>query len=323
MRASPITVGYWLSSEEHDPRALVDQARRAEAAGFAAASISDHFHPWIRAQGQSSFVWAVLGGIASVTERLRVATGVTAPIIRLHPAVVAHAAATVAMMLGERFALGLGTGERLSEHVTGERWPGATERRAMLEEAVTIIRRLFEGGNVNHRGTYYRVENAELFTRPLVPPPVYLAAGGPKSAEQAGRLGDGMIAASPDPQTVEAFEAAGGAGKPRIGQLRVCWAASVDEARCVAHRFWPNAAVKGQALVDLARPKDFEKVVEAYPPEFTTADLVLGPDPDRHADAITRFAAAGFTEVHVHQVGPAQREFIEFYARDVLPRFAT
>jgi G6PDH family F420-dependent oxidoreductase len=322
MSAHPITVGYWLSSEEHDPRMLVDQARQAEAAGFTAATISDHFHPWIRAQGQSGFVWAVLGGIAAATERLRVATGVTAPIIRLHPAIVAHAAATVATMFGGRFVLGLGTGERLSEHVTGERWPGATERRAMLEEAVAIIRRLFEGGNVNHQGTYYRVENAELYTRPVIPPPVYLAVGGPKSAEQAGRLGDGMIAVSPDPRSVEAFEAAGGAGKPRIGQLHVCWAATVEEARCVAHRFWPNAAVKGQALVDLARPQDFEKVVEPLGPDVTTADLVLGPDADRHVDAITRFAAAGFTEVHVHQVGPAQSEFIEFYAGDVLPRFA-
>jgi alkanesulfonate monooxygenase SsuD/methylene tetrahydromethanopterin reductase-like flavin-dependent oxidoreductase (luciferase family) len=303
MSAHPITVGYWLSSEEHDPRMLVDQARQAEAAGFTAATISDHFHPWIRAQGQSGFVWAVLGGIAAATERLRVATGVTAPIIRLHPAIVAHAAATVATMFDGR-------------------WPGATERRAMLEEAVTIIRRLFEGGNVNHQGTYYRVENAELFTRPVVAPPVYLAVGGPKSAEQAGRLGDGMIAVSPDPRSVEAFEAAGGAGKPRIGQLHVCWAATVEEARCVAHRFWPNAAVKGQALVDLARPQDFEKVVEPLGPEVTTAELVLGPDADRHVDAITRFAAAGFTEVHVHQVGPAQSEFIEFYAGDVLPRFA-
>jgi coenzyme F420-dependent glucose-6-phosphate dehydrogenase len=321
MNAAPITIGYWLSSEEHLPRELVDLARQAEDAGFVAATISDHFHPWVRAQGQSGFVWAVLGGIASVTDRLRVATGVTAPIIRLHPVIVAHAAATVASMFGERFILGLGTGERLSEHVTGARWPGSTERRAMLEEAVTIIRRLFEGGNVNHQGTHYRVENAELFTRPLVPPPIHLAVGGPKSAEQAGRIADGMIAVSADPGPVEAFEAAGGAGKPRIGQLHVCWAETVDEARAIAHRFWPNAAVKGQALVDLARPKDFEKIVEPLSPDVTTADLILGPKADDHVDAIARFAAAGFTEVHVHQVGPDQREFIEFYAGEVLPRF--
>src|SRR3954451_13501426 len=162
---SRLEVGYWLSSEEHGPRALVDLAAQAEETGFRSAMVSDHFHPWVRAQGQSPFVWTVLGAIATATSQLRVGTGVTAPIVRMHPAIVAHAAATAAVMFEGRFFLGLGTGERLSEHVTGERWPGATERRAMLEEAVAIRRDLFEGGNVNRRGDYYRVENAQLFTR--------------------------------------------------------------------------------------------------------------------------------------------------------------
>src|SRR3954464_3248203 len=201
-----LEVGYWLSSEEHGPRVLVDLAAQAEETGFRSAMVSDHFHPWVRAQGQSPFVWAVLGGIAHATSSLRVGTGVTAPIIRMHPAIVAHASATAAAMLDGRFFLGLGTGERLSEHVVGERWPGATERRALLEEAVTVIRRLFDGANVNHRGEYYRVENAQLFTRPLTPPPVYLAVAGPSSGEQAGRIADGMIAAAPSPQGVQAFE---------------------------------------------------------------------------------------------------------------------
>src|SRR5688500_7444607 len=182
-------LGYWLAGEEHGPRELVACAVAAEQHGFRSAMVSDHFHPWVRAQGQSPFVWSVIGGIATATG-LRVGTGVTAPIIRLHPAIVAHAAATAASMLDGRFFLGVGTGERLNEHVTGERWPGATERRDMLEEAVTVIRRLLEGGNVNHRGDYYRVENAQLYTRPAQPPPLMLAAGGPASAQQAGRIGD-------------------------------------------------------------------------------------------------------------------------------------
>ena len=176
---SRLQIGCWLSSEEHSPRDLVCNARRAESMGFASAMISDHFHPWIRDQGQGSFVWAVIGGIAAATEQLRLGTGVTAPIIRMHPVVVAHAAATVTTMLEGRFFLGLGSGERLSEHVAGERWPGATERRAMLEEAVEIIRALLDGNNVNHTGTYYRVENAELFTRPVTPPPIMLAVREP------------------------------------------------------------------------------------------------------------------------------------------------
>src|SRR3954471_13258576 len=192
-----LEIGYWLSSEEHGPRALVDHAAQAEEAGFRSAMISDHFHPWVRAQGQSPFVWGVLGGIAHATSALRVGTGVTAPIIRMHPSIVAHAAATASAMLEGRFFLGLGTGERLSEHVVGERWPGATERRAMLEEAVGVIRELLGGDNVNHRGEFSRVENAQLFTRPTVAPPIHLAASGAKSAALAGRIAGGMMGVAP------------------------------------------------------------------------------------------------------------------------------
>src|SRR5436190_10619020 len=250
-----LEIGYWLSSEEHGPRALVDHAVQAEATGFRSAMISDHFHPWVRAQGQSPFVWAVLGGIAHATSSLRGGTGVTAPIIRMHPAIVAHATATASAMLDGRFFLGVGTGERLSEHVIGERWPGATERRAMLEEAVGIIRELFAGDNVNHRGDFYRVENAQLFTRPTVAPPIHMAASGAKSAALAGRIADAMIGVAPTARTVEAFEKAGGRGKPRLGQLHVCWAESEDKARKIARTAWPNAGIEGQALSDLARPK--------------------------------------------------------------------
>src|SRR4051812_4738131 len=206
MRSDRLELGYWLSSEEHGPCALVDHAARAEDAGFRSAMISDHFHPWVRAQGESPFVWGVLGGIARATSALRIGTGVTAPILRMHPAVIAHAAATAAAMLEGRFFLGLGTGERLSEHVIGARWPGATERRAMLEEAVGIIRRLFDGANVNHIGDYFRVENAQLFTRPITPPPIMLAVSGRASGKLAGRIADGMIAAAIDPRAIEAFE---------------------------------------------------------------------------------------------------------------------
>src|SRR3954466_1312331 len=258
-----LEIGYWLSSEEHGPRALVDLAVQAEESGLRWAMVAPPFHPWVRAQGESPFVWAVLGGIAHATSSLRVGTGVTAPIIRMHPAIVAHAAATASVMLEGRFFLGLGTGERLSEHVVGARWPGATERRAMLEEAVAVIRELLAGDNVNHRGEFYRVENAQLFTLPAVAPPIYLAAGGPRSAALAGRVADGMIGVQPTARTVEAFEKAGGRGKPRLGQLHVCWAESEDKARRIAHEVWPNAAIQGQALSDLARPKDFERITAA------------------------------------------------------------
>jgi G6PDH family F420-dependent oxidoreductase len=237
----------------------------------------------------------------------------------MHPAIVAHAAATAAVQLEGRFFLGLGTGERLNEHVTGQRWPGATERRAMLEEAVTIIRKLFGGSNVNHHGDYFRVENAQLFTVPVTPPDIVLAIGGPESAEQAGRIADGMLAVSPEPRPLEAFEAAGGQGKPRLGQLHVCWAPTEEEAVRTAARVWPNGAVKGGALTDLARPQDFEQVTEPIPDDARAEDVVCGPDPARHVEAIVRFAAAGFTHVYVHQVGPDQPGFFRFYDEQVLP----
>ncbi|MDQ1535570.1 MAG: hypothetical protein QOF28_3331 [Actinomycetota bacterium] len=314
-----LRLGYWLSSEEHPPRALVRNAVRAEATGFSSAMISDHFHPWIREQGQAAFVWSVLGGIALTTERLRVGTGVTAPIMRMHPVVVAHAAATAAAMLEGRFFLGVGSGERLNEHVVGARWPGAIERRAMLEEAVGVIRTLLGGENVNHAGEYFRVENAQLFTRPITPPPIMLAVSGRASSKLAGRIADGMIATTDDPRAVEAFEAAGGAGKPRIGQLHVCWAESEKEAKATVHRVWPQGALQGSAPTDLARPKDFEGAVDAIPADATTAGIVCGPDRERHLEAIARFAAAGFTELYLHQIGPDQDGFFRFYADHLLP----
>jgi coenzyme F420-dependent glucose-6-phosphate dehydrogenase len=315
-----VDVGYWLSSEEHGPHDLVRFAVRAEQEGYAGAIISDHFHPWVRAQGQAPFVWGVLGAIAHATTTLRVGTGVTAPIVRMHPAVVAHAAATAAVQFEGRFFLGVGTGERLNEHVVGERWPAMAERRAMLEEAVDVMRKLFAGNNVNHRGEHYTVENAQLFTVPVTPPDIMVAASGAKSAALAGRIGDGIIGVVPDARVVTAFETAGGTDKRRIGQVHVCWAETEDAARKIVRAKWPNAAVKGGALTELARPVDFEKLTESLPEDVVVSDVVCGPDPGSHVEAIAQFAAAGFNEVYVHQIGDDQEGFFRFYSDDVLPR---
>lgn len=313
-------VGYWLSSEEHSPRDLVAFAARAEQMGYTSALISDHFHPWVRTQGNAPFVWGVLGGIAHATTRLRVGTGVTAPVIRMHPAVVAHAAATAASQFEGRFFLGLGTGERLSEHITGERWPAYAERQAMLEEAVDIIRALFGGKNVNHVGDHYRVENAQLFTLPVTQPDIIIAASGPKSAALAGRIGDGVLAVAPDGAIVQGYESTGGSGKRRLGQLHVCWAETEEQGRKIACRQWPTAGIAGATLSDLARPVDFEKLTDPLPDDYIVKGIVCGPDWARHVEAIARFAAAGFTEVYVHQIGNDQEGFFRFYADEVLPR---
>jgi G6PDH family F420-dependent oxidoreductase len=311
-------IGYALSSEEHSPRALVRAAVEAEKAGFAYALVSDHYHPWTDRQGESGFVWAVLGAIAHATERLRVGTGVTCPTMRIHPAVLAQAAATTALLFDGRFFLGVGTGENLNEHVLGDRWPSHEERAEMLEEAVGIIRELWEGGLVSHRGRHYTVDRARLYSVPEEPPAVAVAAAGTNAAELAGRIGDALVATAPDPELVDAFESAGGSGKPTYGQLTVCWAESEDEAIATALDWWPNAALGGDLGQELPLPRHFRQATEAVTAEQIAEAIVCGPDADRHRAAIAAFERAGFDHVYVHQVGPQQEGFLRFYRREVL-----
>ena len=313
-------IGYALSAEEHAPNDLVRYARRAEEVGFPFALISDHYHPWISRQGNSPFVWGVIGGIAHATQRLRLGTGVTCPIIRTHPAIIAQAAATAAAMMAGRFFLGVGSGENLNEHILGDRWPPADVRQEMLEEAIQVIRLLWQGGSQNHHGRYYTVEDARIFTLPPEPPPIMVAAGGPKAAELAGGVGDGLIATSPQAELVQQFDAAGGAGKPRYGQVAVCWAQDEAEATRTAFEWWPNAAVKGQLSQDLPTPSHFEQAVGMVREEDVAQAIICGPDPERHVTAIRQFVDAGFDHVYVHQIGPDQEGFFRFYEREVLPK---
>ncbi len=312
-------LGYALSSEEHGPSDLVALARRAEEAGFGFALISDHFHPWLDSQGHSPFVWSVLGGIAQATRDLQVGTGVTCPTIRIHPAIVAQAAATTAAMMPGRFFLGVGSGENLNEHVTGARWPSVDERLEMLEEAVGVIRQLWRGELTSHRGRHYTVENARIYTLPDEPPPIYVAASGAKAGGLAGRVGDGFIGTSPDPEPLEAFASAGD-GKPRYGQVTVCWAATEQEARRTAHRLWANAAVPGQLSQELALPSHFQEASQLVTEDTVAAMMPLGPDPERHLSALREYFDAGYDHVYVHQVGPDQEGFFRFYQREVVPK---
>lgn len=313
-------LGYTLSSEEHAPQALADQARLAEEAGFAFAVVSDHFHPWTDRQGHSPFVWGVLGAVARSTERLVVGTGVTCPILRMHPAIVAQAAATAACLLPDRFFLGVGTGENLNEHILGQRWPAARVRREMLEEAVALMRELWRGELTNHHGKHFQVENARIYTLPEGPIDVFVAAGGTATAELAGRIGDGLIATAPDAGLVGRFEEGGGAGKPRYAQLTVCHAATTQEARRVAHEWWPNAALRGPLSQELPLPSHFEAAAEMVDENDVARAVVCGPDPEAFLEAIQEFADAGFDHVYLHQVGPEQERFIEMMAESVLPR---
>jgi G6PDH family F420-dependent oxidoreductase len=245
-RGTPsIDIGYKLACEEHSPRALVRYVQQAEEAGFTFAMLSDHYHPWITEQGQSPFVWSVIGSIAQATAQLRVGIRVTCPLIRIHPAIVAQAVATTAALLPGRFMLGVGTGENLNEHIFGDYWPPGATRRAMLEEAVELIRLLWQGGLRSHQGQYYMIENAQLYTLPEVLPPVLIAASGPRSTHMAGCLGDGLITVGVHAKLVDCFIAAGGAGKPRYAELTVCWAPEEAEARRLAPARWPIAGMPG------------------------------------------------------------------------------
>ena len=315
-----IELGYTLSSEEFPPLELVEHARLAEDAGFTFALISDHFHPWVDKQGHSPFVWSVIGGVAAATQRMRIGTGVTCPTIRTHPAIIAQAAATSAAMLPGRFFLGLGTGENLNEHITGERWPTVSVRREMLEEAVWIIRKLWSGDNVSHEGAYYQVADARIYTLPEQLPEIYVGASGKYSAQLAGEIADGFISVAPKKELVSAFEDAGGRGKPKYGQVHVCWAEDEASARKTAHTRWPNAAVPGELSAELPLPRHFEQAAQVLTEEDTAKLVVCGPDPQRHIEKIRAYAEAGFDHVYVHQIGPDQRGFMEFYRREVMPQ---
>jgi G6PDH family F420-dependent oxidoreductase len=309
--------GYFLSSEEYDPAELVRQARLAEQAGFEALWISDHFHPWLDEQGQSSFVWSVIGAISQASS-LPITTAVTCPIMRIHPALVAQAAATSGLLTQGRFTLGLGSGEALNEHIVGARWPGAAERLEMLEEAIALIRDLFTGDQVNHRGQYFTAETARLYSVPAQPPPIYISGFGRQSALLAARVGDGYMSVMPDSDMVRLYRESGGGDRPVQGGLKVCWDPDAERARKTMHRLWPTDMIPGEAMQLLPLPRHFGQQSELITEEMISAPC--GPDPGVHHAALRQFTDAGFDEVYIGQVGGAPEAFFEFFAEQVLPR---
>jgi len=315
-------LGYSLSSEEFSASDLVRFARRAEEARFSFAVISDHFHPWTSKQGQSPFVWSVIGAIAATTKKIRLGTGVTCPTIRIHPAIIAHAAATAAAMMPGRFFLGVGAGENLNEHIIGRKWPPAAVRQEMLEEAIVVIRKMWQGGNKSHRGRYFTVENAQLFTLPKELPPIYIAAGGRKMADVAANIGDGLITAGDEGEVIKQFNAAGGRKKPKYSQLTVCWAKTEKEARHVAHEWWPTSAFPWPLLSELPMPAYFEEAAQLITEDAVAEAIVCSPEPEAHIRKIQEAMKAGADHVYLHQVGRDQEGFFRFYEREVLPEFA-
>lgn len=312
------TFGCFLSSEEHGPRALIEQAQMAEQAGLDTVTISDHFHPWLDTQGQSPFVWAVIGGIAATTS-LTVTTAVTCPTMRIHPAVLAQAAATASSLLGGRFRFGVGTGERLNEHVLGQHWPPVAVRREMLEEAVAVMRALWEGDVVTHAGRHYTVENARIYTEPAGDIPIFVSAFGEEAADLAARIGHGLITTAPDADVLRVWADHGGRGT-KVATVKVCWDPDEETAKRTAHRLWASSGIPGEASQELAMPRHFEQAAELVTVDGLAEKFPCGPDPERHAEAIRRYVDAGFDEIHVGQIGGDHAGFLKFLTDEVLPR---
>jgi G6PDH family F420-dependent oxidoreductase len=312
-----MTMGYFLSCEEYTPAELVEQARAAEDAGFQALWISDHFHPWNDEQGESPFVWSVIGAISQVCE-LPVTTAVTCPMVRTHPAIVAQAAATSALMLRGGFTLGVGTGEALNEHILGDPWPSVDVRLEMLEEAVALMRRLWEGDFVTRSGPHYRVDNARIYSLPDEPPEVYVSGFGPKATDVAARIGDGYISTSPDAELVRRFKEGSG-DKPAQAGAKVAYAPTVDEGVGHAHRLWSNSGLPGELAQVLPSPRHFEQASQLVTEESTRDSVVAGPDPEAHLAQIDSYREAGYDELYVANMGPHYRPMIEFYGKEILP----
>jgi G6PDH family F420-dependent oxidoreductase len=310
--------GYSLMCELHHPNDLIAQAVRAEEAGFDFLTISDHFHPWLYSHEHSPYAWSVLGALAAQTESIGLVSLVTCP-IRYHPAIVAQKAATIAAMSDGRFHLGVGAGEHLNEHVTGQPWPPADVRHEMLEEAIEIMQTLWMGGYRSYNGKHYTVSDARIFTLPDEPPPIYVAAGGPQAARLAARAGHGLIATAPDADLVREFDEHTTERRPKLGQLAMAVDDDVSRARHAAHEIFRFSAPGWKVMSELPNPTNFEAAT-AYVREEDMARIVsCGPDPHVHVEAVREWTDAGFDRVAIVAVGDPGR-FFEAWEEELRPR---
>jgi G6PDH family F420-dependent oxidoreductase len=312
-------VGYALAAETTTPRDLVEHAQRAEQAGLLTLALSDHFHPWTSRQGQSPMVWSVLGAIAATTSVARIGTAVTCPILRTHPAIVAHGAATVAVLAQDRFFLGVGTGENLNEHVLGQPWPNPDQRLEMLAESVDVMRQLWTGEKVTLQGRHYAVDRAQLFTVPSDAPPVYVSAFGPKALELAADIGDGLIGTSPDKEAVATFDAHAGRELPKVAFDKICWGPDEAECRALMHEVWPTSGLKGQLAQELPTVELFEAAVAPLSEDEVVGSTPCGPEVEPYLRLLKDYADAGYTTVCLNQVGPDLEGWLRFWEKELEP----
>lgn len=312
-------LGFKLIAEGYDPREIVRQSVAAEQAGFDFVEVSDHYHPWLYSQGHSGYAFSMLGAMAQATSRVGLATGVTAPIMRQHPAIVAQAAATLGVLSEGRFTLGLGSGERLNEHVTGEGWPSVSVRQEMLREAIEIIRMLWQGGYQSYRGAHFTIDDARVFDLPEEQVKIILAAGGDRAAQMAAELADGLFSTEAKPNLVRDYEAAGGTG-PRYAEVPLSYAPTEQEAAESAHRLFRFGLLGWKLQSELPNPINFEAAADWVKPEDVRQNFGCGPDPDRHLEVTGEFADAGFDHLALVNAGPDMDAFFTYFADTLGPR---
>jgi coenzyme F420-dependent glucose-6-phosphate dehydrogenase len=315
------TLGFHASHEQFRPDRLLRLVQAAEAAGFDAAMCSDHWGPWSEEQGESGFAWSWLGAALATTS---LPFGVVnAPGQRYHPAIIAQAAATLNVMFPERFWIAIGSGQRLNEHITGERWPPKEERNERLREAADVMRRLWAGKTVTHEGRIH-VSEAKLWTRPETPPMLVGAAVTPPTAGWVAEWADALITVvQPDEQldaVVEAFRSNGGEGKPMYLQVHVAYAPTEEEAREAAFAQWRQNTLPNSVMTELAHPEQIAAAATHVTPEDLDGAVRISADLDRHVEWLRRDVERGFDGLFLHEVGPEQERFVEVFGREVLPR---
>ncbi|MFI7437878.1 TIGR03557 family F420-dependent LLM class oxidoreductase [Micromonospora haikouensis] len=309
-------IGYKLASEGFGPKEIIRQAIRAEEVGFDFVEMSDHFHPWLDVQGHSSFTWTVFGAIAAQTERVGMVTGVTCPTVRYHPAIIAQAAATLAIISDGRFTLGVGAGERLNEHVVGQGFPSVHDRHERLREALEIIRLLWQGGYQSYEGKHLHLDDAQVFDLPDQPPVIAVAASGPASVAIAVELGDGLFATEPKPDLVQAYQRGGGSG-PRYAEVPMAWAPDEQQAVQAAWQTSRWAVTGWKVMSELPNPVNFEAASRTVTEDDIRQQFAVGPDPNVHVAAVRTYTEAGFDHLVLQNAGPDPDGFLDFY-RDTL-----
>ncbi|GEK81040.1 TIGR03557 family F420-dependent LLM class oxidoreductase [Agrococcus baldri] len=312
-------IGYKLFAEDVAPKELIRRAVEAERAGFDFVEISDHFHPWLPEHRHSAFAWSILAAIAAQTQTLRLATGVTCPSVRYHPAIIAQAAATTQIISDGRFTLGIGAGERLSERIVGAGWPEVGDRHRRLREALEIIRMLWRGETCSYRGEFLRLEDARVYDLPETLPEIVVAAGGPQAAELAAELGDGLFATDPDPELIAAWERAGGSG-PRYNEVPLAFAPDERAGAEAAHRRFRFGPLGWKVLAELPDPAAFDQATQTVRVEDMQEAFACGPDVERHVEVFEQFRGAGFDHLALNDAGDDPDGFFAFFADELGPR---